>query len=43
MKAPHVPVLQVKERDDGLGAARGLLIALPASLLLWALILWAVP
>ena len=29
-------------RDDGLNAARGFIWSLPLSLLLWALILWAV-
>ena len=28
--------------DDGLGAIRGLIWNLPLSILLWALILWAV-
>ena len=32
----------MEDRDDGLGAARGCLYALPAGLLAWAGIIWAV-
>ena len=32
----------MEDRDDGLGAARGCLYALPAGILAWAGIIWAV-
>ena len=32
----------MEERDDGLGAARGCLYALPAGILAWVVIIWAV-